>query len=300
MEHLNNLFQQAAGNGADGGGGGAGADGGNDNANPNNNPNNGNAAPPRPPRSDFAREAYAAAFQHEMMNAFGLGEQFVASRVAATSRESAPEQRTGPPPMDEAALRDLPVVRATEEDLAKDGNRECCVCLEAQEVGDRATKLPCGHLFHTECVVQWLRKHGTCPSCRYELASSDAAFEASRRERMARRVPRYRRRELGRRPVRRCACRGARRPRPRVDGKGDLVKASLMVASSVTRRGPAARRDARGRRAWSTRQLAADGGRRADPTRASTSATSSTRSRRRAWWRSRPTTTTRRRRPTRE
>ena len=106
MEHLNNLFQQAAG----------GADGGNNNANADSN-NNANA-PPRPPRSDFAREAYAAAFQHEMMNAFGLGEQFVASRVAATSREAAPEQRTGPPPMDEAALRDLPVVRATEEDLA--------------------------------------------------------------------------------------------------------------------------------------------------------------------------------------
>ena len=119
MEHLNNLFQQAAG--GDGGGAGAGADAtGNNSNNNSNNPNNANAAPPRPPRSDFAREAYAAAFQHEMMNAFGLGEQFVASRVAATSREAAPEQRTGPPPMDEAALRDLPVVRATEEDLAKD------------------------------------------------------------------------------------------------------------------------------------------------------------------------------------
>ena len=141
MEHLNNLFQQAAG--------AAGADGSNDNANAdsnNNNANNNANAPPRPPRSDFAREAYAAAFQHEMMNAFGLGEQFVASRVAATSTETAPEQRTGPPPMDEGALRNLPVVRATEEDLAKDGNRECCVCLEAQAVGDRATKLPCGHL----------------------------------------------------------------------------------------------------------------------------------------------------------
>ena len=229
MEHLNNLFQQAAGTGADGAGGGAGADTGNNNT-PNNNANNNNAnAPPRPPRSDFAREAYAAAFQHEMMNAFGLGEQFVASRVAATSREAAPEQRTGPPPMDEAALRDLPVVRATEEDLAKDGNRECCVCLEAQEVGDRATKLPCGHLFHTECVVQWLRKHGTCPSCRYELASSDAAFEASRRERMARRVPRYRRRELNRLPVRELRALAARGDRvfAGLTEKADLVKALI-------------------------------------------------------------------------
>ena len=114
MEHLNNLFQQAAG-----------ADGGNDNANADSN-NNANA-PPRPPRSDFAREAYAAAFQHEMMNAFGLGEQFVASRVAAISTETAPGQRTGPPPMDDAALRNLPAVKAPEADLAKDGTRERCV-----------------------------------------------------------------------------------------------------------------------------------------------------------------------------
>ena len=258
MEHLNNLFQQAAA-------AGAGADdtsnnNNNANADSNNNNDNNNAnAPPRPPRSDFAREAYAAAFQHEMMNAFGLGEQFVASRVAATSTETAPEQRTGPPPMDEAALRNLPVVKATEEDLAKDGNRECCVCLEAQAVGDRATKLPCGHLFHTECVVQWLRKHGTCPSCRYELKSADAAFEKERSERMAARVPRYRKRELNRLPVRELRALAARGDRvfAGLTEKADLIKA--LIDANLVQIIPEEVRQLDATRAavaaWSIRQL---------------------------------------------
>ena len=161
--------------------------------------------------------------------------------------------------MDEAALRNLPVVRATEEDLAKDGNRECCVCLEAQAVGDRATKLPCGHLFHTECVVQWLRKHGTCPSCRYELKSADAAFEKERSERMAARVPRYRRRELDRLPVRELRALAARGDRvfAGLTEKADLVKA--LVDANLVQIIPEEVRQLEETRAavaaWSIRQL---------------------------------------------
>ena len=49
----------------------------------------------------------------------------------------------------------------------------CMICLDGMQAGQWATKLPCGHSFHTGCVVDWLghringRLPGCCPSCNY-------------------------------------------------------------------------------------------------------------------------------------
>ena len=162
---------------------------------------------------------YEAAFREAMANGGGGGGLFggggggpfepaaappqqQASSHPANSAAAAVDEHRGAPPIAERALGELPLVKITEEDLIQDGNDECCVCLEPQRVGDVATKLPCGHLYHSDCVVSWLRRHGTCPNCRYELESSDARFESGRRCRMAERVPRYRMRELERLGVR--------------------------------------------------------------------------------------------------
>ena len=43
-------------------------------------------------------------------------------------------------------------------------NQECCtICLEKP---DKAIQLKCGHVFHKECINQWLPKNKTCPNCR--------------------------------------------------------------------------------------------------------------------------------------
>lgn len=52
-------------------------------------------------------------------------------------------------------------------------NDPCVVCQENFEEGEIATKLPCGHFFHGECIVPWLKEHNTCPLCRYELPTTD-------------------------------------------------------------------------------------------------------------------------------
>ncbi|GLJ49381.1 hypothetical protein SUGI_1044780 [Cryptomeria japonica] len=47
--------------------------------------------------------------------------------------------------------------------------RSCCsICLnDYQESEDILRLLPdCGHMFHVECIDQWLKLHPTCPMCR--------------------------------------------------------------------------------------------------------------------------------------
>ncbi|EER12774.1 RING-H2 finger protein ATL5O, putative [Perkinsus marinus ATCC 50983] len=103
-----------------------------------------------------------------------------------------------PPPASSTAIQSLPKVVVTPEDIGEDAknNQECSICLEPQHVGNKATKLPCGHIFCSGCIVPWLRKNCTCPVCRYELPTNDAQFEAGRKDRMKQRKMRFRKRDL--------------------------------------------------------------------------------------------------------
>ncbi|KAF9599344.1 hypothetical protein IFM89_036801 [Coptis chinensis] len=50
---------------------------------------------------------------------------------------------------------------------------ECCICLTKYVDGVKLHSLHCGHLFHCECIVKWLRISATCPLCKYNIASGD-------------------------------------------------------------------------------------------------------------------------------
>ncbi|ONI06820.1 hypothetical protein PRUPE_5G083200 [Prunus persica] len=77
--------------------------------------------------------------------------------------------------LDEAAvlLRPKPASKASVEALEKlvfqGGGGECVFCLEKMVSGDQVTRLPCSHVFHGDCVVEWLKLGHTCPVCRFKL-----------------------------------------------------------------------------------------------------------------------------------
>jgi len=52
--------------------------------------------------------------------------------------------------------------------------RECVVCQEGFGDGRVLKRMPCGHVFHGECLETWLRRHANnCPVCRREIKSRE-------------------------------------------------------------------------------------------------------------------------------
>ena len=42
--------------------------------------------------------------------------------------------------------------------------RECAICQE-EMAQTKVVSLPCGHLFHKDCIREWLGRKATCPTC---------------------------------------------------------------------------------------------------------------------------------------
>ena len=45
----------------------------------------------------------------------------------------------------------------------------CCICLTEIQKGEETVLLPCGHMFHWKCCLNWLNENNTCPMCRFEI-----------------------------------------------------------------------------------------------------------------------------------
>lgn len=80
---------------------------------------------------------------------------------------------TAPGPASAAAIAALPRKPAEKDIMDQDGKAECSVCMDAVNIGDEITVLPCKHWFHGECVSAWLKEHDTCPHCRQGIMPKD-------------------------------------------------------------------------------------------------------------------------------
>ena len=45
----------------------------------------------------------------------------------------------------------------------------CGTCLEEYDENDEMTVLKCGHSYHENCIVPWLKMSVYCPTCRQDL-----------------------------------------------------------------------------------------------------------------------------------
>jgi len=104
------------------------------------------------------------AFQHEA----------ILARVLAASEQDV--FRVPPEPvatgLDVMALSLLPVDEWTGPANADTEETECQMCLGDYEVKDKVMRLPCLHVYHAQCLEQWLMKSGKCPSCKMDIAEA--------------------------------------------------------------------------------------------------------------------------------
>ena len=62
----------------------------------------------------------------------------------------------GPPPAAKNVVENLPCVKISAEQLQN--NPDCAVCKDEFAVDTEARRLPCDHLFHSDCILPWLEQ----------------------------------------------------------------------------------------------------------------------------------------------
>ncbi|GMG99965.1 hypothetical protein Nepgr_001805 [Nepenthes gracilis] len=95
------------------------------------------------------------------------GDFFVGPGLQELIEQLTLNDRRGPPPAPRSAIDAMPTVKISPAHLRTDSH--CPVCKDRFEVGSEARKMPCNHLYHSDCIVPWLVQHNSCPVCRLEL-----------------------------------------------------------------------------------------------------------------------------------
>ncbi|KAI9175025.1 hypothetical protein LWI28_026318 [Acer negundo] len=61
------------------------------------------------------------------------------------------------------------IQEALEKTRVEDCSRQCVICLEEISIGSEATRMPCSHVYHQDCIVTWLKQSNHCPLCRFQM-----------------------------------------------------------------------------------------------------------------------------------
>lgn len=77
-------------------------------------------------------------------------------------------------------LRDVTAERGGERDVdemeKECGEENCTICITAVEDGDRVADLSCGHVFHADCLSEWILNKNSCPLCQGPVAREIRSF----------------------------------------------------------------------------------------------------------------------------
>jgi hypothetical protein len=81
------------------------------------------------------------------------------------------------PPASKAAVESMPTVLVAARHVGADSH-DCAVCKDAFQLGAQAREMPCGHVYHQDCILPWLALRNSCPVCRHELPTELAPTES--------------------------------------------------------------------------------------------------------------------------
>eukprot|EP01038_Epipyxis_sp_PR26KG_P016225 gene16225-22080_t len=87
-------------------------------------------------------------------------------------------QSRAPAGASENAISELPLITIEDSHIQGSDDHTCPICLNEMAVGDQARSFRCNHIFHKQCVDEWLRVNASCPTCR-KLVFGDAPSSQS-------------------------------------------------------------------------------------------------------------------------
>ena len=58
-----------------------------------------------------------------------------------------------------------------------DEEPHCSICLGEYEEGEELSTLPCGHIYHNDCIGSWCSNHTRCPLCNTDLEAAAVETE---------------------------------------------------------------------------------------------------------------------------
>ncbi|KAL6534697.1 hypothetical protein OROGR_013372 [Orobanche gracilis] len=120
------------------------------------------------------------------------GDYFVGPGVEEFFQHISIDDRRVPPPASRSSIDALPTVRISRNHVRAEST--CAVCKERFKSGSRAKKLPCKHLYHSDCIVPWLEERSSCPVCRQLLIGLQTGDETDTESSRGRNDRRRRRR----------------------------------------------------------------------------------------------------------
>jgi hypothetical protein len=124
--------------------------------------------------------AFGAMFDNNFRNNFSSNFRsnfrgnFLSEIIRILERNQEEAARKAHPPTSVSALKKLKRFPLSEKYCKKDkkGKLElpsCCICLNDIEMKEETVLLPCGHMFHWDCCLNWLKGNNTCPMCRFVI-----------------------------------------------------------------------------------------------------------------------------------
>ena len=67
-------------------------------------------------------------------------------------------------------------------DISDNTITRCMICLLDFKNDDKVQYLPCQHIFHHECINEWVKYKNECPTCRNQIETEEEEREEEERE----------------------------------------------------------------------------------------------------------------------
>jgi hypothetical protein len=67
-------------------------------------------------------------------------------------------------------MRFIPVSEIKEIKQENGNELKCMICLYDFNIGETECTLPCLHIFHSDCLEQWIERKRLCPVCKYDIS----------------------------------------------------------------------------------------------------------------------------------